>query len=281
MGKKAPKAPDPVATAQAQYQYSTKSAQDNLKMNALGQTGPTGSSTFTKDANGNPTGIVQSLTPTLAAGGTNVQNAYKDTTGQLPTQPINWDSTTPQNIFDSAQTAYHSYTDPLRAQEDNRFIESMKNQGIPIDSEIWNNQRHNTEAARGIADASAASQAWASLPGYQSQLTQNQITQHDQPLNYSTGLANNLGLLNSLVPKAAQPTANAAAPDYSQLVQNKYNADMQAYQNKQSGIGQLIGTGLGLLTAPLTGGLGLSNSLLGMGASKLFNGGGYTGSLSN
>ena len=86
----------------------------------------------------------------------------------------------------------------------------------------------------------------------------------------------NLGLLqglNGLAPNAAQPTANAAAPDYSTLVQNKYNAAMANSQSKQAGIGQLLGTGLGLLTAPLTGAAGLGNSIAGRAVGSLFNGG--------
>lgn len=270
MSKDAPKAPDPMKTADAQYKYSTKAAQDNLNMNSLNRNGPFGSSTFQRDANGNPTGITTSLSGALQGGADSISGALGAQAGMLPTTAFN------PNVDGSAiRTAYQDNAmlaaQPEWARQDKQNEVRLAERGIPIGSEVWRDSADQTSEARNQYLRGAANDSYIAGANEEQRQFGNQMAQYQLPGQMAQTNLGLLSSLNTLAPNAAQPTANAAAPDYSTLVQNKYNADMENYQNQQSGIGQLLGTGLGLLTAPLTGPAGLSNSLAGRAASGLFN----------
>lgn len=271
MGKSAPKAPDPMKTAEAQYGYSKKTAQDNLNMNSLNRTGPFGSSTFQRDANGNPTGINTSLNAGLQGGANSITGALGSQAGLLPTGAFN-----PNVDGSGIRTAYQDNAmlaaQPEWARQDKQNEVRLSERGIPIGSEVWRDNADQVGETRNQYMRGAANDSYIAGANEEQRQFGNQLTEYQLPGQMA---GQNLGLLqglNGLAPNAAQPTANATAPNYQQLVQDKYNADMANYQQKQAGIGQLVGTGLGLLTAPLTGPTGLANSLAGMGASKLFNG---------
>ena len=272
MGKDAPKAPDPMKTADAQYKYSTKAAQDNLNMNALNKSGPFGSSTFQRDASGNPTGIKTSLSSALQGGADRITSALGSQSGLIPTGAFD-----PNVDASGIRSAYQDNAmltaQPEWARQDKQNEIRLAERGIPIGSEIWRDNANQVGETRNQYMRGAANDSYIAGANEEQRQYGNQLNEYQLPGQMA---GQNLGLLqglNGLAPNAAQPTANAAAPDYSTLVNNKYNADMANFQQKQAGIGQLVGTGLGLLTAPLTGGASLGPSLLGMGASKLFNGG--------
>jgi hypothetical protein len=269
----APKAPDPTKTANTQLGYNTGAAQSTINMNSLDRNGPFGSATFTHDANGNVTGQNISLSGALQGGANNVQNNFSSLTGNLPTSPINFDNNTVGNIVKSNYDAYSALQQPGRDQAQKNLDVTLSERGIPIGSEVYTDAQGNLDRANSLADQNAAAQFLSAAPGLQAQLDANTINEYNAP--YTTA-ANSLGLLsglNGLVSAAPQGSASVAAPDYAGLVQNNYNNQMQQYQDQMSGINNLVSGGLGLLTAPLTGGLtgGLSNSLLGKGVSSLFN----------
>ena len=60
---KAPKAPDPYQTAQAQYIFNTKAAQDAAKLNAVDQFGPFGSTVYQRNPDGTPKSQTVNLSP--------------------------------------------------------------------------------------------------------------------------------------------------------------------------------------------------------------------------
>lgn len=270
MGKHAPKAPDPNAVAATQAGFNKKAAQTQLNMNAHAgnQSGPFGSSNYTFDPKGNVSGLDTSLDPSLQGGASNVMGNFGAQTGFLPTQPINWDTTTPQNIFNSGMNAYQQFNEPLRAQEDNRFMVNMADRGIPIGGEIWNNEQGNMDRSRSVGDAQAAASLWSSLPGMQGQMINNQITQNNQPFGTASLGLGLLGGLKGLTPQAAQLQAGVSAPSYQDAAYNSFNAKQGQYNTQMSGLGQLASTGLGLLAAPYTGGASL-------GAAAAANGGGF------
>lgn len=276
----APKAPDPTKTANAQLGFNKDAAQSTINMNALDRSGPFGSATFTHDANGNVTGQNVSLSDLLQGGANNAQGTFSALTGNLPTGALNFDNTTVPGIVQSNYNAYSALTRPQREQAQNGLDTTLSERGIPIGSEIYNTAQGNLDRANALADQSAAANFLNAAPGQQAQLDANAINEYNAPF---TSAAQSLGLLqglNGLASPAPQPSAGIAAPDYTGLVNNQFNAEQQQYQNELSGLGSLAGAGLGLLTAPLTGPLGISSSLLGMGASNLFNSAQpYTGSL--
>ena len=275
----APKAPDPIKTANAQLGYNTNAAQSTINMNSLDRNGPFGSATFTHDANGNVTGQNVSLSDALQGGANNTQNNFTSLTGSLPTAPINWDSTTVPSIVNSNFNAYTAMMQPQRDQAQKNLDVTLSERGIPIGSEVYDDAQGNLNRSNSLADQQAAASFLNAAPGLQSQLIANQTNMQNQPYQ-TAGL--NLGLLqglNGLNSAAPQGSASVGAPDYIGLVNNNYNQQMQQYNSQMGDLGSLASTGLGLLTAPLTGGVtaagtvlpGLSDSLLGRGVSNLFN----------
>lgn len=268
-----PKAPDPTKTANAQLGYNTGAAQSTINMNSLDRNGPFGSATFTHDANGNVTGQNVSLSDALQGGANNVQGNFSSLTGNLPTSPINFDNNTVDNIVNSNYNAYSALQQPGRDQAQNQLNTTLSERGIPIGSEVYNTAQGNLDRANSLADQNAAANFLNAAPGLQSQLDANTINQYNAP--YTTA-ANSLGLLsglNGLNSAAPQGSASVSAPDYTGLVNNNYNQQMSQYNSQMGDLGSLASTGLGLLTAPLTGGAtgGLANSLIGKGVSTLFN----------
>jgi hypothetical protein len=258
----APKAPDPKKTAQAQQQYN----QDAFNASSIDRSNPFGSSTFNRDANGNVTGMTNALSGALQGGADAGANAASSQFGLLPTTGINWDTTTAPQIAQQNYDAYAAMTAPSRQQQQSELNVRMGERGLPIGSEISDNQWGNLNRDFALADTNAAAQAWNAVPGMQGQMINNQIGMYDQAANSATKTTNALGLLGGLAPQAQQPGQQQAV-DYSGLVNNQYNAQMDSYNNEMAGYGALAGAGLGLLTAPMTGG----TSLLGMGAGGLFN----------
>lgn len=231
-------------------------------MNSLDKTGPFGSSTFTKDANGNPTGINTSLSSELQGSADNLTGNLGAQTGMLPSGAFN-----PNVDASGIRSAYQDNAmlaaQPEWARQDKQNNVTMAERGIPIGSEIWGDTQDKTGEQRNAYMRGAANDSFIAGANEEQRQYGNQLTQYQLPGQMAS---NSLGLLqgmNGLTPQASQPQANIQAPDYSGMVQNKYNADSAAYNNKMSGLGQLASTGLGLLAAPMTGGLSLG--MMGMG----------------
>lgn len=259
MGKKdAPSAPDPAKTSQAQYGWNTKAGQDTLKMNALDRSGPFGSSTFTRDANGNPTGINTSLAPELQGSAGNLTGNLQSQTGLLPSggfDPTVDGSAIRTAYMDNANLAVQ----PEWQRQDKLNQITMAERGIPIGSEIDTDLSNRTAEQRNQYLRGAVNDSYIAGANEEQRQFGNQLTQYQLP--YQTA-ANSLGLLqgmNGLAPQASQPQSSVAAPNYSDLVQNKYNAAMSQYENNMGllgGLGKTIGS---VAMAPVTGG----GSLLG------------------
>lgn len=272
MGKKAPKAPNPATTAKAQAQYSKEAAKDQLRLNALDQTGPFGQATFDRDETGLPTGINTSLSDQLQSGAGNISSAYADLSGGLPTS--NFDSTMAvpdtsaisQDFYDRGAGLLEHPFSQQRKQHEVRLAE----RGLPLGSEAEYDASRSLNDSQNLAYQQLASQAALQAPAEQQRLIGNARQDYLQPGNVMSNYGSNLGLLKGLTPGASQPTAGIQAPNYSGLVQQKYQADMDRYNSKMGGLGQLVSTGVGLLGAPFTGGASLGLSGLG----GLFGGGG-------
>lgn len=249
----APKAPDPTKTANTQLGYNTDAAQSTINMNSLDRSGPFGSSTFTKDANGNVTGQNVTLSSALQGGADNTQNNFSSLTNNLPTAPINFDNNTVDNIVKSNYGAYSALQQPGRDQAQKQLTTQLSDRGIPIGSEVYNDAQGNLNRSNSLADQNAAATFLNAAPGLQSQLDSNTINQYNAP--YTTA-ANSLGLLqglNGLNSAAPQGSASVGAPDYTSAVNNTYNQQVAQYNGQMSDLGGLAKTGLGLLTAPLGG----------------------------
>lgn len=268
----APKPPDPTKTAQAQYQYNQKAAQDTMRMGAAAanRTGPFGSTTTQVDENGMPIGQTATLSGALQGSADNLTGNLGAQTGLLPTGAFdpNVDASgIRQAYMDNAMLA----AQPEFARQDKLREIRLAERGIPLGSEIFTDVENQVGEQRNQFLRGAANDAF--IAGTQEEQRQRGNKLQDYLLPFHTSQST-LGLLQGvggLTPGFAPlPTASVGAPNYDQLVRDKYDADMAAYNNQMGGIGQLVGTGLGLLTAPVTGPMGLSNTLLGMGAKSIF-----------
>lgn len=262
MGKKAPKAPDAMQTAQQQSAFSKQAAGDTLKMNSIDRSGPFGSSTFQRDSSGMPTGINSSLSPDLQGSAGNVTGALGTSTGLLPSTGFN-----PTVDASGIRSAYQDnamlQAQPEWARQDKQNEVRMAERGLPIGSEAWGDVQNQVGEQRNQYMRGAANDSYIAGTQEEQRQYDNQLGEYKLPWETS---ANSLGLLqgyNGLIPQAQQPQASVQTPDYMGASQNSYNAAMNQYNNQMSGLGQLAGTGLGLLTSPLTGAAGLSNTLLG------------------
>lgn len=254
---KAPKPPDPTATANAQLAYNKQAGDMTLKNNAMSRTGPFGASTFQTDATtGLPTGISTSFNGDMQGGVDNVTDAFGTQSGALPTG-IDFSGINTGDILGAGMDAYDAYAAPQLDRQLNDVRTRMADRGLPEDSEISGNAYGDVYDAANRSRTNYFGQLSTALPGMESTMTNTRINQGMAP-GQLTGQS--LGLLtgaSGLLPQAQQPQASYGAPDYTGLVNSNYNQQMQQYQSDQSGLGNLLKMGAGLALSPIpTGGFG-------------------------
>lgn len=257
MGKKSPKAPDPVATAQAQAGMNRDTAITQQQLNMVDQYNPWGSVTY--GANGFDT--------FTDSQGREVQTPkYTQTTTLSPEQQAIFDQTQVAegnlaglaseqsaklrsllgtnfefNNDDASNWAYDLASQrilPQQAQQAEALRTRLKNQGIQEGSAAWNAEfgrltNSNTDQLNQLA-----------LTGRQ-QAFSEQMAQRNQPINEITALLSGSQVSNPATMSGASPQAQVGGVDYSGLVQQNYNNQLQAHNAKMGGIGGLFGSALG------------------------------------
>lgn len=260
MGKpKAPKAPDPKETAAAQAAANRSTAITQQNLNMVNQYNPWGSVVYDQTGTRKHFDEMSGKwveTPT-----------YTQTTNLSPEQ---------QAIFDQSQAAELNLAG-LASEQSAKLKEYL---GTPFeftnrDAETWaydlasprilQQQAQNEEqirsvlANKGLREGSAAwnSEMQRMTNANSDQLNQLALTgrsqafsealaQRNQPINEITALLSGSQVSNPAQMGAPSPQANVGGVDYTGLVNQKYQADMQNYQNKMGG---LFGMGSALLSA--------------------------------
>ncbi len=270
--KRAPRAPDPTATANTQAGYNRDAAEDTMRLNSIDRNGPFGSSTFERGADGLPTGINTSFAPGMQGTADNIMGAVNAQTGLMPTTAFN-PNTDGSAIRQAFVNQGLNYAQPEWARQDADREVMLRNRGLPIGDEAWRGAEDQVSSARNQYLGDLSSRAFQAGANEEQRQFGNQLTQYQLPQQMAAGGLGLLQGMNGLLPNAQQPQANIGSVDYSGLVNNNYNQQMQQYNNGMTGLGQLAGAGLGLLTAPLTGGLtgGLANTMLGRGWNAVSN----------
>lgn len=268
-------APDPYATAAAQTQSNVATAQNQSALNAVNQNNAFGSSTFTRDANGDPTSLTNTLSPGLqglATGQENLLSGLQGTagslTGSLNTNPLTPYQATSFNASNyntpGANQAFQGEMALLQPQIDRQntqFASQMANQGIPVGSEAYNSANQQLQANQNSALTSAAGQAQqtgfnqglqgANFNSGQNQAAfTNQVTGNQVPYsNIATLLsaANPQSLLN-MAPSANVPSSSIQPTNVSGDVYQ--SASMQNQINQQN-MSNIMGAGMGLGTLAL------------------------------
>jgi hypothetical protein len=267
----APKAPDPTKTAQTQAQYNKDAAQTSINMNSQNRTGPFGSSTFTKDASGNVNGMTTSLDPSLQGAASGFTGALGTTAGMLPGQAFSSTGAAPDTSYLSKDFYNNgaALMQPQMDQQRKQLDEQLTNRGLPIGSEAYTDATGNMQRSQNLALSDLASRATQLAPAEQQRLINNARTDYMLPYEQAHGTLGLLQGLNTLAPQAQQAQANVGSPDYMGAVNNKYNADMAAYNAKMQGIGQLAGAGAGLLLGQMPAG-GFGNTVAGTAYKGIF-----------
>lgn len=264
MGKKSgPKAPDPYKVSEAQTQSNKETAAYNASLNRINQSSPFGSINYTQTGTDPTTGApmysqetqlspeLQQLLTSQIGTQQGLSGAITGALGRLPGQ---FDASG-INTDDIAKTSYERQAEQLRPQfeEGWRNLEgTMSDRGIPIGSEVWNNETNRYDTARDTALSQASRQAQLDATNEAQRQYGNLVTEYNLPLGtLSTLMGNAQGVQNPSFSNYAQ--SSAPATDVSGNVWNSYNAQVQqANQNNSNLWGGALGLGkLGLTAASM------------------------------
>lgn len=258
MGKSTPKAPDPAETAAAQGQWNSFTAQQTQAMNMVNQNSPWGSLTNTVtgtqtiiDPNGKPIQVPQytqnvTLSPTQQAifdkgqetelSLANIANEQVGKVGEILDTPFEFNN---QSAADWAYDLGASRLDPRFAQEEEALRTRLANQGIRQGTPAYDS------AMRSLSEGKNDAYNQLMLTG-RSQAFNEALTTRNQPLNEIIGLMSGTQIQNPTSTFAQAPQVGVGGVDYTGLVNQKYQADMNAYQAKMGG---LFGLGASLIKA--------------------------------
>ena len=269
MSKKAPSAPDPVATAQAQGQANAEAVRESAKVNAVNQYTPYGSVTYQKDANGVPISQTSSLSAPqqqildqqnqlgVTLGGKAInQSQYLPTDqyslaqfGALPT------SQQYQEQGKQIQDAYYGkqmgMLDPQFAQENRSLEQNIANRGLPIAGEAATTLQDNQYRRQSDARGQAMQQAILSAGNEQTRLYNQDMgarqqgiseynAQRQQPFNELSAYLQGQPVFSA--PQSSTSQYQVAPADVAGNIYQNYNAKNQAYQNNLNGMYQIAGT---------------------------------------
>ena len=245
---KTPKAPDPVATAQAQSGMNRDTAITQMQLNSGTQVNPWGTVSTAQTGN----------------------NSFVDSQGKTVTTPSFTQTTTlsptQQAIFDQSQSAAGNLAGI--ANEQTAFLKDYLNKPFEFnnaDAEQWAYDRAsprimqnqaNSEAAlrttlanKGIREGSAA---WNAELGRMSQANNDQmnqleltgrgqafseaLAQRNQPLNEISALMSGSQVSNPAQMSGPMAQGQVAGVDYTGLVNQKYQADLKSSQGMMGGL---------------------------------------------
>lgn len=260
MGKSAPKAPDPAKTAAAQGAWNSFTAQQQQQMNMIGQNTPWGSleyqqtgSSWITDPNGKRVEIPtytanttlspeqQAIFDASQAAEGNLANIAKDQSawlGDYLKDPFEFDNQDAENwAWDLASQRI------LPQQEQNRkaLDTQLLNRGIRPGSAAYDQEMQR------LTNANTDQMNQLALTG-RGQAFGEQLAQRNQPLNEIIGLMSGTQVQSPNQTFAQTPQSQVAGVDYSGLVQQNYQNQMNQYNSQMGALGGLFGAGLSLFS---------------------------------
>ena len=258
MGKKQPKPPDPVKTAEAQGRINRETAITEFGLNAVEQVNPWGSVGYEQIgtwADGTPRfRQTTTLSPEQQAIFGKTQQAEENLAGLAADQsamlqdyfasPFNFTNS------DAEQWAYDLASPRLLKQQQQNeaaLRTTLANKGIREGSAAW-----NAEMAR-MTNANSDQLNQLALTG-RAQAFSEALAKRNQPLNEITALISGSQVSNPAGMSGPAPQVGVAGVDYAGLAQQNYQNQVNAYNAKWGGIGGLFGSVLG--AAGKAGGFG-------------------------
>lgn len=251
MGKSAPSAPDPYATAAAQSGANKEAIQESAKVNAIDQFGPSGSSTYKRDENGVPVSQTVSLSPEnqqFYNTSSQVRNKLADTanafTNFLPTTAFAMpDSMQSDRVADTLYQRKLGMVQPQLDQADKDLKLQLSDRGIPIGSEVYNDEMARLSQARGNTLASIAQDATLAGGQEQDRQLQDALTLRALPFNELSAFLQGAPAMSS--PQFQNtPAYQTQAPDIAGLINSNYTNQLNQYNQQQSSLANgLFGLG--------------------------------------
>lgn len=260
MGKSAPKAPDPAKTAAAQGAWNSFTAQQQQAMNMTDQNSPWGSLTYDQtgsqtiiDPNGKAVEVPRytantTLTPEqqeiynqIQAADLNlatIANEQSGRVGELLNNPFEYSNQDAENwAFDLASQRI------LPQQEQNRkaLDTQLLNRGIRPGSAAYDQEMQR------LTNANTDQLNQLALTGRQMGFNEA-LAMRNQPLNEIIGLMSGSQIQNPNATFAQTPQSGVAGVDYTGLVNQKYQADMNAYNARMGALGGLFGSAMGMFS---------------------------------
>lgn len=253
MGKKQPQAPDPAVTAAAQGQWNSFTAQQQQALNMVDQSSPWGSLTHSQvgtqtiiDPNGKEVQVPRylattTLTPEQQAifdqtqqAETNlatIANEQSARIGQLLNDPFTYNNQDAENwAYDLASQRILPQQEQNRKALENQLVNSGIRRGTAAwDSEMSRLTNANTDQLNQLA-----------LQG-RSQGFNEAMAMRNQPLNEIIGLMSGSQIQNPNATFAQTPQTGVAGVDYTGLVNQKYQSEMNAYNARMGAIGGALG----------------------------------------
>lgn len=251
MGKSAPRAPDPMQTAQAQAGLNRDTAITQQELNMVNQTNPYGSVRYNQTgttASGNP---IWNQTTTFSPGQqaifdqtqaaqTNLAELANQQSGMLQERlanPFSFDNRDAENW---AYDLGSARLDPRFEQQRSSMATQLANQGVAPGSRAW----EAAMASQGQNENDAYNQLMLQGRG---QAFNEALTTYNAPVNTITALMSGSQVSNPAQMSGATPQASVGGVDYTGLVNQQYQAQNQNYQARMGGLGGLFGTGMQLL----------------------------------
>lgn len=248
MGKpKAPQAPDPILTANAQTSSNQQTATTQAQLNAVNQVGPQGSLTYTqgKWPDGTPKFTqTTTLSPEQQAlyntGAKTSQNLAN--TAQTQSQRLDELLKTPFSLDNDATEARlmelgSKRLDPQLAQRREQEIARLSNQGIKSGSTAYDRAINLVDQGENDAHTNLL------LTG-RNQAVQEALLQRNQPINEIIGLAG--GSQVQMPQFGSTPQTGVGGTDVAGITQGAYNGQMGAYNSQMQQYNQTAGGLFGL-----------------------------------
>jgi hypothetical protein len=252
MGKgSAPSAPDPYASANAQYTYGTKAAEYNKALNSTNTVGPTGSTTYSVSGRNPVTGApVYTQTNTLSAPeqallsgqeqqGLGQQAAARTALGNVEqgwsANPLPSEGDLQHFGQQAQQAAYKTATasmDPHWDQQQAQLDSSLRNSGAHPGDPAYDNAMKAFEADRSSAYGQAENQAFGQGLSSQGQMLQQIAQERGIPLSEYQALTGGgpLGGVGGGGGGASSPGAgNVNTPDIMSAFNNQYQGQLAQY----------------------------------------------------
>lgn len=256
---KTPKAPDPMATAQAQSGMNRDTAVSQQLINMVNQNNPWGSTSYTQngttgytDSSGKYVTIPQfTQTTTLSpeqqaifdktqAAETNLAQIAQEQSAKLQgylNDPFEFDNRDAENwAFDLASQRIL----PQQQRNQQALETSLINSGIRRGTAAWDRELERM----GQGNSDQLNQL--ALQG-RGQAFSEALAKRNQPINEITALLSGSQVSNPAQMSGAAPQAQVGGVDYSGLVQSNYQAKVAQNNAMLGGLFGLAGAGMGFI----------------------------------